>query len=145
MTAMDLQEGWDQLQKWMRKDRLGRRRYVEINVLSGVIGFAVILLPLLVVLLLPDFESSNYLMIPAAAVGIATAIIMLLIYIATSIARLRDMGNSTHWFVAGLIPYINVVFFIILAFREGKASRLRTKKGVPAKAEPMETVAPAET
>ena len=125
---MDIQEGWNQLQDWIRGERLGRRRYVEINVLSGVIGFAIILLPLLLVLLLPDFKSSYYLTIPAAAVGIATAIIMLLIYIATSIARLRDMGNSTHWFVLGLIPYINVIFFIVLAFREGEQSRLRGKK-----------------
>jgi hypothetical protein len=143
MKLMDIQEGWDQLQRWIRKDRLGRRRYVEINVLSGVVGFAVIFLPLVLVLLLPDFESSNYLMIPAAAVGIATAIIMLLVYIATSIARLRDMGNSTHWFIVGLVPYLNVVFFVALAFKEGKLSRARAKKAA-AKGEEADVPVPAE-
>jgi len=126
LISLDLQEGWNRLERWVTRDRLGRRRYVEINVLTGVVGFSVILLPFLIILLLPDFNS-DFLMLPVASVGIATAIVMILVYIASSIARLRDMGRSPNWFIAGLIPYVNVVFFLALAMVEGKIARSRRK------------------
>lgn len=118
----DIAEGWKQLQSWILTERLGRRKYVHIVVLTAIIGFALILTPFLLFLVLPDFNS-NFLMMPIAAVGIAVAIVMILVYCAASSARLRDMGRSTHWFIAGLIPYVNVVFFMILALTEGKKDR----------------------
>jgi len=119
---LDLEEGWNYLERWITKDRLGRRRYLQINVIAGIIGFALILAPFLVLLMLPDFNS-DFLMVPVAAVGIAVAIIMILIYIASSIARLRDMDRSTNWFIAGLVPYVNVLFFLALALIEGKLAK----------------------
>lgn len=116
---MDIREGWKQLQNWILEERLGRRRYVEVVVLTALAGFAVILAPLFLIFILPDFNS-DFLEVPIMAVGIAVAIIMILIYCAASVARLRDMGKSTHWFVLGLIPYLNVLFFIVLALTEGK-------------------------
>ena len=124
---LEITEGWKQLQKWILKERLGRRRYVQVVVLTAVIGFAVILTPFLIFLILPDFNS-DFLDLPIAAVGIAVAILMILIYCAASVARLRDMGRSTHWFVAALVPYLNVIFFIVLAMTEGKVARDRNKK-----------------
>lgn len=137
---MDLEEGWNYLERWITQDRLGRRRYLQINVLAGVIGFALILLPFLFILFLPDFNS-DFLMVPVAAVGIAVAIVMILIYIASSIARLRDMGRSTNWFIAGLIPYVNVLFFLFLALTEGKLAKARVRR--PKKEE--EATAPEES
>jgi uncharacterized membrane protein YhaH (DUF805 family) len=121
---IDLQEGWNRLERWMKSDRIGRRHYVETNVFAGVAGFAIILFPFFILLLLPDFNS-DFLMVPIASVGIATAIVMILVYIATSIARLRDMGRSTNWFIAGLVPYLNVLFFIVLAMTQGKLAKKR--------------------
>lgn len=124
---LDVIEGWKQLQKWILTERIGRRRYVQVVVLTAAIGFAVIIAPFLIFLVLPDFNSA-FLLMPIAAVGIAVAIVMILIYCAASVARLRDMGRSSNWFVAGLIPYLNVVFFIVLALAEGKTARAAKKK-----------------
>lgn len=124
---IDIQKGWKQLEKWIRKERIGRRRFVQVNVLSGLIGFTVIFTPFLIIFLLPDFDS-DFLMFPIASVGIAVAIVMMLTFIATSMARLRDMGRSSNWFVLGLIPYINAVFFIALALTEGKIAKNRAKR-----------------
>lgn len=124
---VDVESGWKTLQKWVLNERLGRRRYVKVVVLTAVIGFAVILTPFLFLVLLPDFNS-DFLMLPIAAVGIAVAILMILIYCAASVARLRDMGRSTNWFVLGLLPYVNAVFFVILALVEGKIARDRAAK-----------------
>ncbi|HEY0011149.1 MAG TPA: DUF805 domain-containing protein [Candidatus Paceibacterota bacterium] len=136
---IDLQEGWGHLERWIRTERLGRRRYVEAVVLTLVVGFATILTPFLFILLLPDFNS-DFLMVPVASVGIAAAIIMLLVYIAASIARLRDMGRSTNWFVAGLIPYLNVIFFMVLALTEGKRSKERSGRKPAREAKESEPV-----
>jgi uncharacterized membrane protein YhaH (DUF805 family) len=123
----DLQKGWNQLERWIRSERIGRRRYMQVVILTLILGFATILTPFLIILLLPDFDSA-FLMVPIASVGIATAIVMILTYIAASIARLRDMGRSTNWFMAGLVPYLNVIFFMILALTEGKVARDRAAK-----------------
>ena len=114
----DVETGWKTLQKWVLRERLGRRKYVEVVVLTAIIGFAVILTPFLVFLLLPDFNS-DFLMVPIAAVGIAVAILMVLVYCAASVARLRDMGRSPNWFILGLLPYINAIFFVVLALAVG--------------------------
>ena len=123
----DIDAGWKTLQKWVLSERLGRRRYVQVVVLTAVIGFAVILAPFLLFALLPDFNS-DFLMLPIAAVGIAVAILMVLIYCAASAARLRDMGRSTNWFVLGLIPYVNTVFFVVLALAEGNLAKDRAAR-----------------
>jgi uncharacterized membrane protein YhaH (DUF805 family) len=122
LVYTDIETGWKTLQKWVLSERLGRRRYVQIVVLTAIIGFAVILAPFLLFLILPDFNS-DFLMLPIAAVGIAVAILMVLIYCAASAARLRDMGRSTNWFVLGLIPYVNALFFMVLALTEGKTAK----------------------
>jgi|GEM_PF-6662901 len=118
----DLEEGWRKLQGWILKERLGRRKYVEIVILTALVGFAVILSPFLLIFLLPDFNS-DFLELPIAAVGIAVAIVMILVYCAASVARLRDIGYSSHWFILGLIPYVNVIFFVLLALAEGKKGK----------------------
>lgn len=123
----DIEQGWKILQKWVLRERLGRRRYVQVVVLTAIVGFAVILTPFLLFLFLPDFNS-DFLMLPIAAVGIAVAIVMILIYCAASVARLRDMGRSSNWFVLGLIPYVNAVFFMVLALVEGKIAKESAKK-----------------
>ncbi|MEA2701666.1 MAG: hypothetical protein QOE22_375 [Candidatus Parcubacteria bacterium] len=123
----DVVESWNQLQKWILSERLGRRRYVQTVVLTSLLGFALILTPFFIFFALPDFDS-DFLTLPIAAVGIAVAILMVLVYCAASVARLRDMGRSTNWFVAGLIPYLNVLFFIVLALTEGKAARDRAAR-----------------
>src|SRR5690606_10437153 len=115
-----IQEGWSTLQNWILEERLGRRKYVEVVVLTALTGFAVILAPLLLIFILPDFNS-DFLEVPIVAVGIAVAIVMILVYCAASVARLRDMGKSSRWFVLGLIPYISVIFFVVLALAKGKA------------------------
>ena len=58
----------------------------------------------------------------------AVAIIMVLVFIATSMARLRDMGRSVNWFILRLVPYVNAIFFIVLALTEGKLAKERAKK-----------------
>lgn len=118
----DIEAGWKTLQKWVLTERLGSRRYVQVVVLTAVIGFAVILTPFLLFLVLPDFNS-DFLTLPIAAVGIAVAILMILVYCAASAARLRDMGRSINWLILGLIPYVNVVFFVILAFADSKDAK----------------------
>ena len=123
----DVQEGWKQLQNWMLKERLGRRRYVEVVILTALAGFTVIFSPFFIIFLLPDFNS-DFLELPIAAVGIAVAIVMILVYCAASVARLRDIGYSSHWFILGLIPYVNVIFFVLLALAEGKVAREKAKK-----------------
>ena len=120
----ELQKGWDQLEGWIRSKRLGRRRYVEVNVFQALAGFAAVFAPFLAFLILPDFNSA-FLMVPIAAIGIAAAIVMILIYIATSMARLRDIGVSPNWFLVGLVPYVNVIFFVILALTEGATAKKR--------------------
>lgn len=131
---LDVETGWKTLQKWVLSERLGRRRYVQVVVLTAVIGFAVILTPFLLFLILPDFNS-DFLMLPIAAVGIAVSIVMILVYCAASVARLRDMGRSANWFILGLIPYVNAIFFVVLALAEGKlakerAARQESKRGL---------------
>ena len=121
MMDWDVQDGWKQLQGWILKERLGRRKYVEVVILTALAGFAVILAPFFLIFILPDFNS-DFLEVPIAAVGIAVAIIMILVYCAASVARLRDIGYSSHWFVLGLIPYLNVIFFVLMALAEGKLS-----------------------
>lgn len=123
----DLQTGWKTLQKWVLFERLGRRRYVQVVVLTAALGFAAILAPFFILFVLPDFNS-DFLMFPIAAVGIAVAIVMILVYCAASVARLRDMGRSTNWFVLGLLPYINAVFFIVLALVEGQIAKERAAR-----------------
>ncbi|HEY4489452.1 MAG TPA: DUF805 domain-containing protein [Candidatus Paceibacterota bacterium] len=123
----DVQEGWKQLQNWILKECLGRRRYVEVVILTALAGFTVIFAPFFIIFLLPDFNS-DFLELPIAAVGIAVAIVMILVYCAASVARLRDIGYSSHWFILGLIPYVNVIFFVLLALAEGKVAREKAKK-----------------
>lgn len=124
---VDIETGWRTLQRWIVNERLGRRRYVQVVVLTAIIGFAVILTPFLLFLILPDFDS-DFLMLPIAAVGIAVAIVMILIYCAASVARLRDMGRSGNWFILGLLPYVNAIFFVVLALAEGKLAKERAAR-----------------
>lgn len=121
---MALQRYWDTLEAWVRNRRIGRKKYVRVNVISGLVGFAVIFVPLLLLVFLPDFHS-DFLTIPFTAISICAAIVMILVYIASSIARLRDLGFASNWFILGLVPYVNIAFFLVLALREGKVARSR--------------------
>jgi uncharacterized membrane protein YhaH (DUF805 family) len=125
---MKLQEYWDTLEAWIRDERIGRRAYVHVNVINGLIGFAAIFTPFLILLFLPDFQS-DFLTIPFSAIGICAAIVMIIVYIGSSIARLRDIGVSPNWFVLGLVPYVNIFFFLAMALKEGKVARNRATRG----------------
>lgn len=114
------------LAHWVQAERLGRRKYILVNVISGITGFGVIFVPYLFFLLLPDIDLT-ILAIPLTILGVVAVIAMLIVFLGTSISRLRDMGVSRYWAIAGLIPYVNILFFMTLALTEGSAIRLNRK------------------
>lgn len=114
------------LANWVQAERLGRRKYILVNVIFGIIGFGVIFVPYLFFLLLPDIDLT-VLTIPLTILSVVAVIAMLIIFLGTSISRLRDMGVSRYWAIAGLIPYVNILFFMTLALTEGRVMRLNRK------------------
>lgn len=110
------------LYAWARTERLGRRRYVLINVQNGIIGFLIAFAPLFIVFLLPDLKTEAPAFV-TMLVAVFAAIGMLIVYSATSLARLRDMGAPPAWLIAGLVPYLNIVFFVWLAYTEGARAK----------------------
>jgi VIT1/CCC1 family predicted Fe2+/Mn2+ transporter len=107
---------------WILADRMGRRRYVRTVIKTGVIGFIVAFAPLFVVFLLPDIETEAPAFI-ATLIAVFAAAGMLIVYTAASIARLRDVRKHPGWVVAGLVPYLNIIFFVWLAFAEGERAK----------------------
>jgi hypothetical protein len=111
-----------QLYAWAATQRLGRRRYIVTNVESGLIGFSVALAPLFIVFLLPDLRTDAPAFV-TTLIAVFAAAGMVAVFVTTSLARLRDMGKHPAWLAAGLVPYVNIAFFVWLAFTEGELAR----------------------
>jgi uncharacterized membrane protein YhaH (DUF805 family) len=53
--------------------------------------------------------------------ALALGILALVVYVMTTIKRLRDIKMNERWVILALIPYLNLIFFFYLCFQKSKA------------------------
>lgn len=101
----------------LTQNTIGRGRYFIANIIASI-G-----LPLAISLLTNSFsnlfENQPVILYPLIILFIGSIIFSLVVYIKTSISRMRDIGMAQIWWVFAIIPLVNIPFSIFLCLKRG--------------------------
>lgn len=105
----------------LTQETIGRGRYFIVNIaVSFGLPIVISLLINPVVSLLEDVAIVLY---PMVALWVVLIVFSLVVYVKTSIRRVRDIGIARSWWVLAIIPLVNIPFFIFLCLKKGGANR----------------------
>jgi len=103
----------------LTQETIGRGRYFVANITASL-GLP-IAVSLLMSFFFSLFEDDPVILYPLLALFIASLVFSFVVYIKTSIRRVRDIGIARSWWVLAIIPLVNIPFFIFLCLKKGES------------------------
>lgn len=101
----------------LTQDTIGRGRYFITNAIASF-GLLVVV-SWLMALSSSLFENEPVILYPLLILYLVLIVFALVVYIRTSIRRVRDIGIARSWWVLAIIPLINTPFFVYLCLKKG--------------------------